>query len=397
MKGEKRLPAVVLCLEYSLAVRGGVSVLVEELVEGLAGDFRFWVMSPDRPEELKEHRVYRHLAGHFPFQQSCHPPKPAFAQEARRIAGEVKAAGIELAHFHAGGTFGWGNRWPGSSLPHFFQEVGIPSLWTNHLTEAPAAGYAWKGRREWLSRLLVPLARAGKSSQMEVVATELAVSEHDRAFLAREFPRGAGKLRRLYHSRLETGTPPPPAVREKLVLAVGHLAFRKGQHLLVRAFLEVAAEFPEWKLLILGHDSGDGCKQEIDRLCEGNAAAKRVELPGAHPKPMEVMTRAAIFVQPSLEEALGLAAQEAIFVGCPAIGTDAGGIPEVIDDGKTGLIVPHGDASALAGALRRMMSDEALRESMSSRGREAILAKGMSREGMIDAHRRLYPEVLGKS
>jgi glycosyltransferase involved in cell wall biosynthesis len=231
---------------------------------------------------------------------------------------------------------------------------------------------------------------------MEVVAAEIAVSEHDRAFLARHFPRGAGQLRRLYHSRLNSDSLPASVSREKMVLAVGHLAYRKGQQILAAAFLEIANEFPDWKLLILGHDSGDGCREEIEGLVKRHSAGERVELAGSHPSPMEVMARASVFVQPSLEEALGLAAQEAILAGCPAIGTDAGGIPEVIDDGKTGLIVPRGDVPAMAAALRRMMADEALRKSMSSQGPASILAKGMSREGMIDAHRRLYSEILGK-
>jgi len=106
------------------------------------------------------------------------------------------------------------------------------------------------------------------------------------------------------------------------------------------------------------------------------------------------MAEASIFVQPSLEEALGLALQEAIYHGCPAIGTRVGGIPEVIDDGVTGLLVPPGCVASLSQALDRMMSDPHLQQSLGSEGRHSIVAKGMLHETMLLRHRVLYSEVL---
>ena len=385
-------PIIALCLEYKISIRGGVSVLVEEIITGLSGTFDFWLVSPDDPDELLTHPVFSHLAGHLHFQPSCHPPSKSFRIAAENLAQRLCAEGVSLVHVHAGGTFGWGNRWPGGSIPHSCARHGLKTLWTDHLTEAPSAGYAFRGRPPWISKLLSPLATAGKTSQMRAVHVEIAVSEHDKSFIERHYPSGKHKLVRIYHSRLDADLPEPREPRQRTILAVGHIAYRKGQDVLVRAFLEIAPSFPDWNLVIAGHDGGDGCWQEIERLCANHAAGLRVHLLGAHQHPMELMATASLFVQPSREEALGLALQEAIFLGCPAIGSRVGGIPEVIEDGLTGMLVPANDPLALAGALRHLMEDEKLRVAMGSAGRASILGKRMTRRAMIEAHRELYAE-----
>jgi glycosyltransferase involved in cell wall biosynthesis len=387
-------PIIALCLEYKLGVRGGVSVLVEEIITQLSGDFDFWLVSPDDPAELRSLPVFSRLAGHIQFQLSCHPPKKAYRHAAEGLANRLVAEGVQLAHFHAGGTFGWGNRWPGASVPRFCANAGVKTLWTTHSTEPPSSGYFFRDRPPWISRLLSPLAVAGKTSQMRTVAAELAVSEHDKAFLARNFPCAANKLRRVYHSRLDADLPVPREPRQRIILAVGHIAYRKGQDVLVRAFLDIALLFPEWELLLAGHDAGGGCWQEIKRMCANHPAGPRVHLLGAQQHPIELMATASLFVQPSREEALGLALQEALFLGCPAIGSRVGGIPEVIEEGTTGLLVPPDDPPALSEALQHLMANEELRRVMGSAGHASILGKHMTQQHMIDSHRQLYLETL---
>ena len=67
--------------------------------------------------------------------------------------------------------------------------------------------------------------------------------------------------------------------------------------------------------------------------------------------PGDLMSRAAIYVQPSFWEALGLALQEAMFAGCACVGSRAGGIPELIEENKTGLLFEPGNVAQLAAAL----------------------------------------------
>jgi glycosyltransferase involved in cell wall biosynthesis len=390
-------PTIALCLEYPLTIRGGVSIIVEELIIGLSKDFRFWLVSPDDTEALRGEPVFSHLVGHIPFQIPCLPPKKAFHLAAGGLADHLRSEGVSLVHFHAGGTFGWGNRWPRASVPKFCADSGLKTLWTNHSTEFSSAGFTFHGRPPWISRFLAPLAVAGKTSQMRTVNAEIAVSEHDKAFLSRNFPGAADKLQRIYHSRLEANLPEPREPRQRTILAVGHIAYRKGQDVLVRAFLDIAHLFLDWKLVLAGHDGGDDCWQEIERIRANHSAGSRIHLLGAHQHPMELMATASLFVQPSREEALGLALQEALFLGCPAIGSRVGGIPEVIDEGLTGLLVPPDDPPALAEALQHLMDNEKLRRVMGAAGHAAILAKRMTHQAMIESHRQLYLELISNN
>ena len=147
---------------------------------------------------------------------------------------------------------------------------------------------------------------------------------------------------------------PPASEREPLIVNVGHLAERKGQEILFRAFALLAAEFPQWKLALVGPDL-DGTGLAIAREAGRLGLAGRVFLVGSVDDPNPWYRRAGIYVQPSHFEALGLALQEALSSGCPAVGTRVGGIPELIEAGRNGLLVAPGDAPALAAALRELI------------------------------------------
>ena len=107
-------------------------------------------------------------------------------------------------------------------------------------------------------------------------------------------------------------------------------------------------------------------------------------------------SRAAIFAMPSLSEGLGLSLQEALFRGCACIGSRVGGIPELIAHDRSGLLVPPGDAAALAVGLRTLMRDAPLRQRLGAQGRELVLEKGMTKQRMVQCHAELYRRVLGE-
>ncbi len=117
-------------------------------------------------------------------------------------------------------------------------------------------------------------------------------------------------------------------------------------------------------------------------------------VPGARKDAMDFMNRAGIYVQPSYLEALGLALQEAMFTGCPSIGTRAGGIPELIDHERTGLLVPAGDAQAMARALERLIADNALRERFGRAGAADMMTRNMTEAHMISEYVQLYESIL---
>ncbi len=83
-----------------------------------------------------------------------------------------------------------------------------------------------------------------------------------------------------------------------------------------------------------------------------------------------------------------------MFVGCPSIGTRAGGIPELIENERTGVLVDVGHVAQMAGALEKMMASPELRKRYGERGAEAIVKKGMTVERMVARHVELYEGVF---
>jgi glycosyltransferase involved in cell wall biosynthesis len=80
-----------------------------------------------------------------------------------------------------------------------------------------------------------------------------------------------------------------------------------------------------------------------------------------------------VSVIPSLEEGFGIPAAEAMGCETPVVASDAGGLPEVVENGVTGLVVPRGDSKALAQAIGALLSDPARRRQMGQAGRERAL------------------------
>jgi len=103
-----------------------------------------------------------------------------------------------------------------------------------------------------------------------------------------------------------------------------------------------------------------------------------------------------VFVFPSHQEALPLALLEAMAAGLPIVATTVGGIPEAIEDGVTGLLVPPRQSGALAEALRRLVENPALRRRLGEQARRTAAEK-FSAERMVQATEALYAEILARS
>lgn len=145
---------------------------------------------------------------------------------------------------------------------------------------------------------------------------------------------------------------------------------RKGQHVLLAAFAQLANEFPRAQLLL----AGGGTEQA--RLCEQAqrlGLAARVHVPGPVKPVFDVYAASDVFVMPSFHEGLCNACLEAGFAGVPQVVSDAGGNGEIVVDGATGTVVPRGDATALAAALARYLRDPALAEAHAEAGRRRCL------------------------
>ncbi len=102
---------------------------------------------------------------------------------------------------------------------------------------------------------------------------------------------------------------------------------------------------------------------------------------------------AAMLVLPSEYEAFGLVLLESMAQGRPVVSTSVGGIPEVVEDGKSGLLVPPRDAPALARAIRTLLEDPALAGRMGEFGRTVTVPK-FTWEGVVSQLSRIYADVL---
>jgi glycosyltransferase involved in cell wall biosynthesis len=160
------------------------------------------------------------------------------------------------------------------------------------------------------------------------------------------------------------------------VLYAGRLEYCKGVLPLLRSVPLVASAFPAVRYLIAGgrHTSIDDA--QLGQALDVDGVRRRVHLLGhLHwPQLIELYAQATIFVAPSFYESFGISILEAMACGLPVVATTAGGIPEVVEDGVTGLLVPPGDPQALAQAATSLLRDPALRQRMGQAGRERVLS-----------------------
>jgi glycosyltransferase involved in cell wall biosynthesis len=121
--------------------------------------------------------------------------------------------------------------------------------------------------------------------------------------------------------------------------------------------------------------------------------ADRVHLAGQRQDVPDLLAAADVFVMPSLWEGLPLAILEAMLAQKAIVASVTSGIPEAINDGQEGLLVPPGDEAALAEALGRVLSDAALRSRLAAQARARALRE-FTVECMTDQYERLYASGL---
>jgi GalNAc-alpha-(1->4)-GalNAc-alpha-(1->3)-diNAcBac-PP-undecaprenol alpha-1,4-N-acetyl-D-galactosaminyltransferase len=160
------------------------------------------------------------------------------------------------------------------------------------------------------------------------------------------------------------------------IVAVGRLVHQKGFDLLLRAFACIAEAVPTWKLVIIGEGEERGA---LEKLAGSLGISNRIDMPGWHHDPVEVLRTAGLFVMSSRFEGFPNALVEAMACGIPVVSTAWAGATEIITDGTDGLLVPH-DHSRLAAAMRRVIDDVALRRRL---GRNALAVLERYRLGSV--------------
>ena len=194
-----------------------------------------------------------------------------------------------------------------------------------------------------------------------------------------------------------------------MVGCVARLEPEKGHATLLEAWPLVLEAVPEARLLIVGEGSesarlharaealgllGGACRGSS---CVGTRRARpgaRVLFTGRRDDIPSVTAALDVAVLPSYREAQGLVILEAMALRRPVVASRVGGIPEMVEDGVTGLLVPPRDAPALAGAIVRLLTDHPAADMMARAGHDLVHAR-FSLEGMVSAISRLYEEGAG--
>jgi len=216
-------------------------------------------------------------------------------------------------------------------------------------------------------------------------ALQIAISQGLADYLARVEGFAAGAFE-IVHYGIVAGPEPPPPVAGSPFVVVGRLVEIKGHDTLLAA----VAQVPEVELEIVG----DGpLRAELQADVARRALGDRVRFLGRVAPAGPAMERASVVVVPSRGEGFGMVALEAMERGRAVIASRVGGLPEIVADVETGLLVPPNDPVALAGALRELAADPSLVAAMGDAGRRRALAE-FPQERCTDRTAALYDALL---
>jgi glycosyltransferase involved in cell wall biosynthesis len=230
------------------------------------------------------------------------------------------------------------------------------------------------------------------------------VSEYNRRHLAGLAGEVAGrKILRLYNGiDLQRFQPGPASLRDpELLLAIGRLEEKKGFHHLIAACALLRKSGHRFRCLVVGQGrEQDALAETIERL----DLQAEVALVGAQPQELliETLKRAAILVLPCVisstgdRDGLPTVLLEAMAMGLPVISTQLVGIPEIVQHGKTGFLVPPGEPAQLAQTIGELLDHPALQESLGRAGRARAEALFDLRKNVLTLHEQFKRSLAGE-
>jgi len=240
------------------------------------------------------------------------------------------------------------------------RRLGVPFVLTPHYHPIEADAPRWKHAGAALVDAL------HKRVAYRHAARVLTVTDLERASLARFAP--PERMVTIPNGLDLAAWRPPRGASRPYVLYAGRLASNKGLARLLSAWALVAPKHPGVDLVLTGRDWGEEARLRAQAARLGLAPRVRFvgHLPDAEYR--ETMAHARVLVLPSEWEAFGIVLLEAMACGVPCVATRVGGVPEVLEDGREGLLVEPGDEAALAIALDRLLADEGLRAKLGEAG-----------------------------
>jgi alpha-maltose-1-phosphate synthase len=365
----ERLRVAMLTREYPPEVYGGAGVHVTYLARGLAPlvDLTVHCQGADRPGAVA-HRPWDLLADANQALQVISTDLSMTA--ALSLTGDD----AQLVHSHT---------WYANLGGHLAAMLyGIPHVMTMHSLEALRP---WKAEQLGGGyRLSTWCERVSADSAAAVVA----VSDGMRADIMTAYPEISAERIRVIRNGIDTTEyHPDPAtdvlerydidLRRPYVIFVGRITRQKGVPVLLRAAsgLDPRAQL----VLCAGQADTAELEAEVTGLVEGLRASRSgvVWIPEMLPKRevIQLLTHATVFAIPSIYEPLGIVNLEAMACGTAVVGSRTGGIPEVVADGETGLLVPPAEPEPLAEALNALIRDPDRATAMGQAGRKRAVAE----------------------
>ena len=371
-----RLRVALLTREYPPEVYGGAGVHVEYLARALAGlvDLTVHYQGPPRPDAAPAEPGDQVPAiAHQPW-ELLDGANSALKVISTDLAMTAASGGADLVHSHT-----WYANLAGhlSSLlydaPHVMTAHSLEPLrpWK---AEQLGGGYALSS---WCERVAI-----------ESAAAVIAVSQGMAADIRAAYPQVPADRIHVIHNGIDARQYQPDPGREVLdrfgidparpsVVFVGRVTRQKGLPVLLRAaeWIDPSAQL----VLCAGQADTAELQAEVTGLVEHLRATRSgvIWLPGmlAKPEVIQILSHATVFACPSDYEPLGIVNLEAMACGCAVVASAVGGIPEVVADGKTGLLVPPGNPEALATAINTLIADPDQATQFGSRGRERAVAE----------------------
>jgi glycosyltransferase involved in cell wall biosynthesis len=198
-----------------------------------------------------------------------------------------------------------------------------------------------------------------------------------------------------YGVAFQEDTAPPPELGENFghpsVICVANLRPLKGHKLLLRVIKQLQPQFPELRAVLVGSDVTNG---QFFREIDNEGLNDTFTWLGFQPRVRPLLRQADIFVLPTLtREGMPNSMFEAMYEKLPVIGTNVGGVSELVDHGRTGLVVPPRDPDALREALLTLLRSPELRQSYGLAGR-ARMDEEFTMERMVEKHLDAFHAIL---
>lgn len=277
---------------------------------------------------------------------------------ARRLAGIIDNHDIDVIHIH------WGNDLPLAAFAKKFSEKKPALIYTRQMQIT-------RSKDDFYHNFLY--------RQMDLMLTITRRLETDARRLIKRY---ADKIRTLYYGvsapdhllsndernrqRAEAGF----KADDFIVGLIGRLEQSKGQHLLISAIAGAKNKGSNIHALIVGHEMNQGYRNTLKQLAADNGIAENIAFMDFVPDPQRIMQLCDCIVLATYEETFGLVLPEAMRAGVAVIGSNSGGVPEIIKHDETGLLFDSGDTNSLCEQIMKLATDPEKRSKIAANGKQ---------------------------